>query len=85
MCFGVFSTGLYPIPPCYIYTHVRDPLAPWRFGRAAGLSAGRGLGGGRVRIVARDTLLLNGTVSACGQGPEEPDADRDVLGVSGGV
>lgn len=52
-----------------------DPMAPWRFGRAAGSAVGRGLGGGRVRILARDVLQLNGTVSACGKGPEETDPE----------
>lgn len=44
-----------------------DPLAPWCFGRAAG----RSLGGGRIRVVAHESLVLNGTISAAGAASAE--------------
>lgn len=60
-----------------------DPIAPWHFGRAAGTASGRGLGGGRIRIIAAESLLLNGTVSACGRGPEDAEAEGQAGAAAG--
>ncbi|CAE8703499.1 unnamed protein product, partial [Polarella glacialis] len=61
-----------------------NPIAPWRFGRAAGPLGNRGLGGGRLRIIAGQSVVLNGTLSAAGRGPDEADGDESAACGSGG-
>eukprot|EP00971_Amphidinium_carterae_P231139 4587074-Amphidinium_carterae.1 len=56
-----------------------DPFSPWQFGKA-----GRGLGGGRVRILARKALKLNGTVSAAGSAPPAT-SEGESAGAGGSV